>query len=165
MRIPRSPSPGDGCVSALVFAAVFLAPIMFFPRVFFAQDATGALEGHVSDKTGAVMGDPNTGRHTVEHWINSAAFQRLDPVTQAVQFGNSGRNVARGPSYAAFDFSALKAFRVTERVGLQFRGEFFNLFNHTNLGLPVADIASSNFGRILLAGPARLTQFAFKATF
>ena len=111
------------------------------------------------------VGDPNKGPHTVEQWTNRAAFQRLDPVAQAGQFGNSGRNVARGPAYANFDASAVKAFHATERIGIQFRAEFFNVANHANFAISVADIASSNFGRILLAGPPRLTQFGLKVTF
>jgi hypothetical protein len=110
-------------------------------------------------------GDPNRGRHTVEQWISPSNFQRLDPVAQAGQFGNSGRNVARGPAYADVDVSAIKMFHVTERIGIQFRAEFFNVANHANFGLPVADIASTDFARILLAGPPRLTQFALKITF
>jgi hypothetical protein len=63
------------------------------------------------------------------------------------------------------DLSALKTFKVTERVNLQFRAESFNEANHANFGLPIADLNSSNFGRILRAGPARLTQFALKILF
>jgi hypothetical protein len=48
---------------------------------------------------------------------------------------------------------------------LQFRAESFNVANHPNFGLPIADMASGNFGRILLAGPPRLMQFALKAIF
>ena len=41
-------------------------------------------------------GDPNAGPHTVDAWISRDAFQRLNPQTQAGQFGNAGRNIARG---------------------------------------------------------------------
>ena len=92
-------------------------------------------------------------------------LQRLDPKTQAGQFGNAGRNIARGPGSADVDLSALKNFQVAERITLQFRAESFNLANHANFGLPIADMASPSFGRILLAGPPRLTQFALKAIF
>ena len=61
--------------------------------------------------------------------------------------------------------TALKNFQVAERITLQFRAESFNLANHANFGLPIADMASPSFGRILLAGPPRLTQFALKAIF
>ncbi|MFL6307313.1 MAG: carboxypeptidase regulatory-like domain-containing protein [Candidatus Sulfotelmatobacter sp.] len=112
-----------------------------------------------------VVSNPNHGPHTVARWIDPSNFQRLNPTTQAGQFGDAGRNIARGPASADVDLSAIKNFRVAERVSLQFRAESFNIANHANFGLPIADIASTNFGRILSAGPPRLMQFALKAIF
>jgi len=112
-----------------------------------------------------VISNPNSGPHTVDLWIDPSHFQRLNPSTQAGQFGDAGRNIARGPASVNVDISALKNFRLTERVSLQFRAESFNVANHPNFGLPIADIASTNFGRILSANPPRLTQFALKAIF
>ena len=112
-----------------------------------------------------LVGDPNAGPHTPIEWISPTSFLRLNPVTQAGQFGNAGRNIARGPGSADVDVSLLKNFRLTERTTLQLRAESFNVANHPNFGVPVADLASPNFGRILSAGPARLTQFALKLLF
>ncbi len=112
-----------------------------------------------------LIGDPNSGPHTVDEWINPAAFQRLNPVTQAGQFGNEGRNVARGPAFTDFDASLTRNFRLSEGMRLQFRAESFNVANHANFGLPVADLNSPNFGRILSAGSPRLMQFAVKLTY
>jgi hypothetical protein len=112
-----------------------------------------------------LAGNPNRGPHTVAQWIDPANFQRLNPTTQAGQFGNAGRNVARGPDSADVNISAIKNFQVSERVTLQFRAESFNVANHANFGLPIADIASPSFGKVLLAGPPRLMQFALKAIF
>ena len=50
-------------------------------------------------------------------------------------------------------------------MSLQFRAESFNVTNHPNFGLPVNDLASPNFGRILESGPPRLMQFALKLLF
>ena len=111
-----------------------------------------------------VIGDPNAGPRTVDEWLSRSAFQRLNPVTDAGQFGNAGRNIARGPSYANVDASLVRTFEVRE-VRLQFRAEVFNVANHPNFGLPVADLNSANFGRILSAGPPRLLQFALKVMF
>ena len=112
-----------------------------------------------------LVGNPSQGPHTVTQWLDRTPFQRLDPVTQAGQFGNESRNASRGPASADVDLSALKTFELTERTRVQFRAESFNVANHANFGLPIADLASSDFGRILQAGPARLMQFAVKILF
>jgi hypothetical protein len=51
-------------------------------------------------------------------------------------YGNVGRNTLPGPSIVETDISAAKKFVLSERLGLQFRGEIFNLFNHTNFNTP-----------------------------
>ena len=112
-----------------------------------------------------VIGDPNAGPRTVDQWLSRSAFQRLDPATQAGQFGNAGRNIARAPAYTNVDVALVRTFTLTGDLRLQVRAESFNVANHTNLGLPVGDLNSPNFGRILSAGPARLIQFAVKVIF
>ncbi len=112
-----------------------------------------------------VIGDPNAGPHTVDEWISRSAFERLNLQTQAGQFGNAGRNVARGPSYATIDVSFVRDFDFPRDSRLQFRAEVFNLLNHINLGLPVGDLNSPSFGRILSASAPRLMQFGMKLIF
>jgi hypothetical protein len=112
-----------------------------------------------------LIANPNTGPHNVNAWISRDSFHRLDPVTQAGQFGNAGRNIARGPAFTNFDASLMRSFALTEQLRLQFRAESFNVANHANFGLPVADLNSPNFGRILTAGSPRLMQFALKLIF
>ncbi len=112
-----------------------------------------------------LISDPNSGPHTVDQWLSRSAFQRLDPQTQAGQFGNAGRNVARGPAFTNVDLSLTRDFRWKERVTFQFRAESFNVANHANFGLPVTDLNSSSFGKIFTAAPPRLIQFAFKLLF
>jgi hypothetical protein len=112
-----------------------------------------------------VVGDPDGGPRTVDEWLSRSAFQRLDPLTQAGQFGNAGRNIARGPAYTNVDVALVRTFALSGEVRLQVRAESFNIANHANFGLPVADLNSANFGRILSAGPPRLMQFAAKVIF
>jgi len=112
-----------------------------------------------------LIGAPNHGPHTVSHWVSSIPFQRLDPQTQAGQFGTEGRNAVRCPALADVDLSVMKSLTITEKLHAQFRAESFNVANHANFGLPIADIASQDFGRILRASPPRLTQFALKMLF
>ena len=81
-----------------------------------------------------LVGDPNAGPHTVDEWISRSAFQRLNVQTQAGQFGNAGRNIARGPAYTNVDVSLVRDFQLPGETRLQFRAEVFNLANHANFG-------------------------------
>jgi hypothetical protein len=85
------------------------------------------------------------------------------------RFGTLGRNTFRGPAYYDFDFALIKTTPIgrrengLERADLQFRGEFFNLFNIVNLGLPANIIEGTGFGRISkTAGTSRQVQFSLK---
>ncbi len=112
-----------------------------------------------------LVGDPNGGPRTVDEWISRSAFRRLSIQTEAGQFGNAGRNIARGPSYTNVDMSLVRDFQISGEVRMQFRAEVFNVANHPNFGLPVADLNSVNFGRIFSAAAPRLWQFGFKVIF
>ena len=86
-------------------------------------------------------------QRTWQHWFNTSAF------TDAAfgSFGTSPRTGAvRLPGLINFDFSVNKDFRFTERTGLQFRAEFFNLFNHFNPDPTTVDtnLKSATFGAI-----------------
>jgi hypothetical protein len=112
-----------------------------------------------------LISNPNLGPHTPSQWVNPAAFQRLNPVTQAGQFGNEGRNVVLGPGIESVDLSLFKNFAISESQRVQFRAECFNSLNHANFGLPENDLNSPDFGQILQAGPPRLFQLALKYIF
>jgi hypothetical protein len=111
--------------------------------------------------------DPNSGPKSANAWLNAAAFARItpDPNSPVQQFGSAGRNIAEGPGYANWDFSAVKNIRVAEAKEFQFRAEFFNIFNHTNFRLPDSDISSPTFNQIQVAQPAREIQLALKFLF
>jgi hypothetical protein len=129
-----------------------------------AQGSAPEITGFSSQRPN-VIGDPNSGPHQVDNWFNAAAFQKLDVVANAGQFGTAGRNIVEGPGYANWDFSMFKNIRITESKQLQFRAEFFNILNHTNFRLPDSDISSPSFNRILAAQPARLVQLALKFSY
>ena len=102
---------------------------------------------------------------TVDRWFETAAFVPLTANTPNEIFGNSGVGIIRGPHYANFDFNLGKDFALREQVGLQFRIEMFNAFNHTNLGLPGVMIGGG-FGQIVsTATDARIIQAALKLKF
>ena len=84
-------------------------------------------------------------------------------------FGTLGRNSFRGPAYYDYDFALIKDTPFgrrksgAERVDLQFRSEFFNLFNIVNMGLPANILNGSGFGEISkTAGTSRQIQFSLK---
>jgi len=81
------------------------------------------------------------------------------------RFGNFGRNVFHGPGDILFDFTMMKRTRIGENKILEFRSEFFNVFNHANFGNPNGNIGSANFGRITTTRDPRLIQFALKFHF
>lgn len=129
------------------------------------QGSAPEITGFYSSRPNLVS-NPNAGQpHNASEWVSRAPFQQLNPVTQAGQFGNEGRNVVRGPGIEDVDFSLFKNFAINEKARAQFRAEFFNLFNHANLGLPENDLESPAFGQILQAGPARQLQLALKFLF
>jgi hypothetical protein len=85
------------------------------------------------------------------------------------RFGMLGRNSFPGPAYYDFDFAVIKTTPMAhrssglERADLQFRGEFFNVFNVVNMGLPANTIKGSGFGVISkTAGTSRQIQFSLK---
>jgi hypothetical protein len=74
--------------------------------------------------------------------FNNAAFVAPPPGTQ----GNFGRNVLRGFGATQVDLALQRQFHLTERLGLSFRSEFFNIFNHPNFGSPNNNLTSPLFG-------------------
>jgi outer membrane receptor protein involved in Fe transport len=139
--------------------------------VFDSNDVS--LQGQAPEITGFsanrpnLIGNPNSGPRTPREWFNVNAFQPLqpDPLGRFEVFGNEGRNVVQGPGYVNWDASAFKNIRLTESKELQFRGELFNVLNHTNFRLPVSDIESPTFGQIQSDVGPRVIQVALKFLF
>jgi hypothetical protein len=103
---------------------------------------------------------PSSERNTYQ-WFNTGAFNQ----PAAYTFGDAGVGIVRGPGLINLDFSVLRNFRITERVHLEFRGEFFNALNHTNLANPGAVFGSPTFGVISSAGPARQIEIGTRILF
>ena len=85
------------------------------------------------------------------------------------RFGTLARNSFRGPAFYDFDFSLIKDTPIGHRQNgseltvLQFRSEFFNVFNIVNMGLPANTLAGSGFGIISrTSGNSRQIQFSLK---
>jgi hypothetical protein len=113
----------------------------------------------VGDPSRSARADPN--RDPVWEWFNTRAFAHNGPGT----YGTSGRNIVFGPGLANVDMSVAKYFTFTERLQLQFRSEFFNLFNRANFNDPSNSITSATYGAITSAMDPRILQFGLKLMF
>jgi Carboxypeptidase regulatory-like domain len=122
-----------------------------------------------------LVGDPNlpSSERTVERWFNADVF-----VAQPLgALGTAGRNILEGPGTNLVDFSLIKNIPFSERHRLQFRTEFFNLFNRTNFDFPErictfaanaapgSPCAAGTFGRLSAARDPRILQFGLKYLF
>src|SRR5580658_1340678 len=87
-----------------------------------------------------VIGDPHLSHPTIQNWYNVAAFAQ----PAAGTFGNEGRNSLVGPDLSEIDFSLGKNFALREGIGLQFRIDGYNVFNHPSFGLPNTGVAFAN---------------------
>ena len=98
-----------------------------------------------------------SGQRSIYQYFNTAAF--VSPAPNSFRYGNAGRDTIRGPSFSNLDYSLFKNFKIKERATVQFRGEFFNIFNHPNYGQPGTSMGSATFGTITaLASTANMRQ-------
>ncbi|MFN7919817.1 MAG: TonB-dependent receptor [Bryobacteraceae bacterium] len=133
-------------------------------------DTTGT---GIASRPDAVAGTPamlDRGARTRARWFNTAAFA----LPQPGRFGTSARMQVYLPGLNQVDASANKYFRFGETRAVQFRAEFFNFFNHVNLGSPGLNIRDPDtFGRVIstaqgaagMPGDARVVQFGLKFAF
>ena len=123
--------------------------------------------------TGADPAQP--GGDPLLQWFNRAAFATNPTGT----FGTLGKGTLRGPSMFSWDMGAFKKIPLKgERVSMQFRAEFFNIFNHPMFNNPATSLADGNYGKItqtlanagatqgdITSGGPRIIQLALKVTF
>jgi outer membrane receptor protein involved in Fe transport len=105
-------------------------------------------------------------------FANKSVFQSPCTGPNACHPGDMQRDSVSGPNFVNTDFNITKDTKITERVTLQFRTEFFDIFNHPNFGNPNTTTTSSTFGQITSTrfpagdfGSAREIQFAMKLMF
>ncbi len=108
-----------------------------------------------------LAGSPKLSSPSPDRWFDTSAFS----FPPRGSFGNSGRNILDGPGYQNFNVSLVKNSDLKESLKLQFRAEFFNLFNRPNFDLPDIFIGSPTFGRIQSAQSPRRIQFGLKLLF
>jgi hypothetical protein len=108
------------------------------------------------------------GGHTA-YWFNTGCF--ADPPDYGPGTESRVDPTLRGPGINNFDFAIFKRTQVTERLGVEFRTEFFNIFNHPYFNIPATGFGAAGFGVINstvqngVASPERLVQFALKVVF
>jgi hypothetical protein len=101
-------------------------------------------------------------------WFNTGNFVNRvnDPNLPQYRYGNNARNNVIGPPLVDVDFSTMKIFRFTEKRGLEFRTEFFNLMNHPIFGQPNTTVGTPAFGTITGTRiDSREIQFALKLNY
>jgi hypothetical protein len=145
---------------------------VLMPSSYTAPDGASGTER--PDLVPGVPLTPPGGRNIAE-WINPAAF-----ATPAGEFGTAPRDLLRGPGTWQIDLGASKTILLSERASLEFRSEFFNIFNHPQLGPPQSTFNPSNttgFGSIITtvntttpispvgSGTPREIQFALRIAF
>jgi hypothetical protein len=96
-------------------------------------------------------------------WFNIADF----PIPAQYTIGNAGRGILRGPGLVGNDISFMKNFHFTEKCYLQFRVEYYNLGNVTNLSNPNTSVDLPAVGGKIFgtSTPARIGQFGLKLYF
>ncbi len=142
-------------------------------NVTITRKATAVLDGNTTnqrpDYVAGISLIPATGQ-MINDWINIAAF--TTPANGA--WGNAGRDIVTGPNLFQTDAALQKDTRINERMGLIFRFDVFNVFNHPELGSPNLNISSpATFGRItslentspIGTGGARSIQLALRLKF
>jgi hypothetical protein len=99
----------------------------------------------------------------LNRYFNTSVFSQPPAFT----FGTTARTIpdVRAPGLVNFDFSVIKNTRFHERINLQFRAEFFNVFNHPNFGPPGTTFGTSSFAVISSANDGRTTQLGLKLLF
>ncbi len=91
-----------------------------------------------------LVGDPQPSDQNTGEWLNRSAFEVPAPFT----YGNLGRNVFNGDSFANLDLSIFRKFRFLEDKIIELRVEMFNATNHATWNRPNAQIDNPNFGKI-----------------
>ncbi len=145
--------------------------------VTLTRSASSLLDG-LSLENGSSFQRPNyvagvsvvPANQSITNWINPAAFT----VPANDTWGNAGRNLVRGPRFMQLDMGLSKTFPVTERIGVDFRAEAFNVANRAQFGDPSGNFSSPSFGQITTtvnagsatgSGTPREFQFSLRVKF
>jgi hypothetical protein len=121
-----------------------------FPIMSGVDNSLSGMEEDRADLTVPNIGDAvlSSGRSHAKltnEWFNVDAFA----VNKVGTFGNTGKNILRGPRYFDADLAVTRNIKMNERLSFEFRAEFYNAFNNVNFGMPGNVVTnSSTFGQI-----------------
>ncbi|PYV44280.1 MAG: hypothetical protein DMG06_07100 [Acidobacteria bacterium] len=101
------------------------------------------------------------GPKSLEQWFNTGAFSA--PAWGF--FGNCGNGLIRGPGEQTWNWALFKGFPIKEKYKLQFRAEFFNIWNHPNFSGVSTGLGSGSFGQVVSAKEERQIEFALRFEF
>jgi len=131
-------------------------PFNLFNTVAKINDGGLALQTIRANRTATAISYPKT----VSSWFNQSAF------TDAVgHFGTASNGQILGPGQQVWDIGFIKNTSITERIRLQFRGEFFNAFNHANFSSVDTNVDDGSFGTLNGTHLPRNVQLGLKLYF
>jgi hypothetical protein len=110
------------------------------------------------------IGSGKVANQSIHRWFDPAAFTVPSPGT----FGNSGRNILRGPAMGQLDISLMKIFPLPllgEAGRFELKADAFDLFNHPNFMVPNGSIGTAGAGQITSALTSRNLQFGARLVF
>jgi hypothetical protein len=140
----------------------FRSGFPFSPLMGYDPSNTGSVGSIRTDRI--ANGNLPTGQRTPDLWFDINAF----PLPAAYTFGNAGKNILDGPGERAADLSFRKTFVFTEEKNLEFRAEFFNMFNHPVFAQPDNYITDGPGAAGVITStvlPQRQIQFGLKLYF
>jgi len=122
-----------------------------------------AIGGDTADVIGDWhLPDGRSRQEQMNAWFDTAAFTK----NAAGTFGSGGIGLLRGPGTWNTDLAVQRQFRLTEQKRLEFRGSFYNLFNHANLSNPdTTQLNATTFGKITSASAPRVIELGLRFAF
>lgn len=130
-------------------------------------DNSGSLQNS-QDRADYVPGQSyNVHQGSKSQWLNKYFNTSAFTANAAGTFGNTGKNIFKGPAVNSTDLALIKNWTMVENYKLQFRWEMFNAFNHPNFGTPGSTVGWGNYGKIQSLGfiPPRVMQAGLKFSF
>ena len=163
-RFVNSSRVGDLLIGGWHFGGIFTVRSGFYfsPLMGYDPSNTGSVGLVRTDRT--CNGNFPSGQRSADNWFDASCF----PLPSGYAFGNAGKNVLIGPGGVSTDFALRKVFNIMEHQNLEFRAEFFNIFNHPVFAQPdnyITDGAGATGVITSTVLPQREIQFGLKLHF